>query len=581
MIDELENLSLEVWPQTLIDFLKKYKNTNLDLVFQSDIIWLDDSSELRSFENGIQNNYLEIGKQNSSEHPYIQTKNEFNIDSLDEIEKQNEKKHSYDFNDNSLEMDVAIKTLLDSSVLLEENIYNLTDKETWMDKSFDIRVSFDTQTLTSQFDKIPTKLRKSQNINKNNRFPAQNSNKTTQRIYQEYNNNTILNQFAVNNISENKFGSESFDLYQSILKYKSITNLIENHLKNESNIFYQLIKLFESYFINAYAKCLEIPDQENLILNEANDHAIKATLDLQQFIRILYEALSLFYNLKSLRSGKLPDNESLFNRDNMINFITSIVINDQIYNLIFKLCQKQDNQLEESYRKNLKLCKSLKPEDFGVPEAYCLNENTFHYFKEKNLLGQTCFMKELMEATNEATSEKMEAMSNTLTDKTSESGVANKSEELHLYLEEQRMNKDIFNNPYAKAIETLSTLQERRSPIHKLKTILKVIELISVAIEEFYKQFGVINSKKLDADQTLSICLYVVARSGLHNITTHCKLIERFSTTNVLHSVSGYYATTLEACVNCLCAMELPQNASADEISVSIKKHKQSLDMTS
>jgi hypothetical protein len=46
----------------------------------------------------------------------------------------------------------------------------------------------------------------------------------------------------------------------------------------------------------------------------------------------------------------------------------------------------------------------------------------------------------------------------------------------------------------------LSSLPTRRSPIHKLKTIVKAAELITTSIEEFYRALGLSNVKKLDAD---------------------------------------------------------------------------------
>jgi hypothetical protein len=438
-----------------------------------------------------------------------------------------------------------------------------------MEKSFDIRAPEDSH-LISYFDKLPNYSNFKVNVNKN-RAKSILSRRTTvtqpkhpknsKKISEAYNNNTILNQVSLPSGYGAKAVNETNDLYQAIVKYKAITGMIEKHLTHEGNVFRQLINLFISYFSHTYGRVLENLKKGKLSLDNFNVYTIKSTLDLQQFIRILYESVSLFYRLKNLKVGKLPDGDTLFNRDNMLNFVTAIVFDEKMYNLIFELYQQQDSKLERTYQKNIKLCKNLRPQDFGVPDAYCLNERTVQYLKAKGLIQDSIIPAE------------DQAGSGILDDKMTISGNT-KHKEVVLHL-----NSPAIKEPYEKAIQILGTLKLQKSPIHKLKIILKVIELISVAIETFYRDHGVGNTKKLDADQTLSICLYVVARSDVENITTHCKLIERFSTTNILNSVSGYYATTLEACMNCLCSMEFDQEVSEAEISVHLKQQIQAFDV--
>jgi hypothetical protein len=128
----------------------------------------------------------------------------------------------------------------------------------------------------------------------------------------------------------------------------------------------------------------------------------------------------------------------------------------------------------------------------------------------------------------------------------------------------------ISGKPYDSAIKCLKTLSSRRSPIHKLKTVVKTAELITTSIEDFYRELSQTNTKKLDGDQTLSIFMFIVAKSKITNIAAHCKIIEKFSTNNILNSVSGYYATTLEACLACISSMNYTDN-NAKELTQSIK----------
>jgi hypothetical protein len=65
-------------------------------------------------------------------------------------------------------------------------------------------------------------------------------------------------------------------------------------------------------------------------------------------IRILYEAMNLYYKLDRLRIGSLPD-DSLFNRDNMINFLTSFLFNERLYGVLFELIRISETSSEQIY----------------------------------------------------------------------------------------------------------------------------------------------------------------------------------------------------------------------------------------
>ena len=118
----------------------------------------------------------------------------------------------------------------------------------------------------------------------------------------------------------------------------------------------------------------------------------------------------------------------------------------------------------------------------------------------------------------------------------------------------------------------MKSIPEKRSPIQKLKTIVKAAEQITVSIEEFYKEINQTNTKKLDGDQTLSIFMYCVAKSDLKHLGPHIKIIEKFSTNNILNSVSGYYATTLEACFACISTMNFSDEMTALDLCRSVKE---------
>jgi hypothetical protein len=101
--------------------------------------------------------------------------------------------------------------------------------------------------------------------------------------------------------------------------------------------------------------------------------------------------------------------------------------------------------------------------------------------------------------------------------------------------------------PYSDAIKILEDLSELRSPIHKMKRILMMISQIMKTINSFSEAGS--ESDALDQRYLFSILLYVVGQSHCVDLHSQLKMIEKFSTNNVLASVSGYYFTLLQLVV--------------------------------
>jgi len=300
---------------------------------------------------------------------------------------------------------------------------------------------------------------------------------------------------------------------------------------------------------------------------------------LQQFIRVVFEGLCTFYRLDTLEPVEIAK-DSLFNRDNLLSFTTSLILTKEIHEIILEFYKQKEAELEQVYQENLKQCKKLQPQDFGVPDEYCLNEKTASYFLEKGLVDKQYLIDRNIPRNSEAEA-KVNSHFSICEEEEAKMGESNPQDSSKTIAQKEGQPSgtlEIFKTlatetrPYEEAITMLSSLKHRTSPIHKLKAIVKVAELITKSIERFYMRYGLLNSNKLDADQTLSIFLYIVTKSGLSDLTAHCRIIEKFSTNNVLNSVSGYYATTLEACVNCINSMKFTDEASPNRLSHGFKE---------
>ena len=95
-------------------------------------------------------------------------------------------------------------------------------------------------------------------------------------------------------------------------------------------------------------------------------------------------------------------------------------------------------------------------------------------------------------------------------------------------------------------------IEDKFTPSSKMKLILKASEKILTSINDFYEKANGKFNKYIDADDLLSIFYYIAAKCQVYTMYSHCALIDKFSTNNILNSISGYYLTTLQASLDYL-----------------------------
>jgi len=478
-----------------------------------------------------------------------------------------------------------VHELLENCPLLEEKVFEKNSKENWIDKSFNIQVQEDTVAVNSSLKELEA----ARNIHHQELFCGSDKKKVspkkssyTKKYIEKYRNNTFITRLP-NRQETNQAGN----MYDLVSKYKAVTDTIDKHMKQPQNVFYRLISRFERFFYQTYFPINDKWRSKQISEAQMTAYCERATMDLQQFIKILSEGVSLFYRLDFFQAeGETLNGDTLFNKDNVISFITSVVFTETIYITIFDLYRLKESQVEESYQKNLKYCKKLNPQDFGTADEYCLNERTIAYFEKKNV-GHLRNSQKLVSSKGSYDFKAINASSSPgsfplrflspepkLRSSPSKKLLPGSLESRDLNNEGKMILKEEEEekfSPYREAIEMLSTLKYRKNPIQKLKTIVKVAELLTESIERFYGEIGFHRRDKLDADQTLSIFMYIVAHSNLDNLIVNCKIIQEFTTPNILNSVSGYYAITLEACIRCICAMTFQDRVSSDHLSISLK----------
>ena len=115
----------------------------------------------------------------------------------------------------------------------------------------------------------------------------------------------------------------------------------------------------------------------------------------------------------------------------------------------------------------------------------------------------------------------------------------------------QDLNND-SKIPYGEAIEYIQKINEYHAPLDKLTVIALTSVLITDCIDEFWKGTKNVSAKFLtiDADQLMSIYLYIIYNMNLSSIYTQLDFMRHFTGESTKQSMVGYYFTAIEGCLN-------------------------------
>jgi len=348
---------------------------------------------------------------------------------------------------------------------------------------------------------------------------------------------------------------EEWEKVRILKHYRAITEQIEKDLKDiQSNVFAHLKQQFISYFCNKYEKLL-CAEKKYAQINEKNKGEYvkkveQAFVELKQFIRVLEECLCLFYKLQDFKNTL---SYFLFTKENMLNFITSIVFDDNIYPLVFEIQRKIDKSMSETIEKKLVNYQTYKPQDFDISEKFCLNERTANYI----FLKRKAEYLEKLHNSNEnkfddTTTFSLENMilgrASTVNNPNNEKAFDNSNESLY----DEETFKLTHYEPYLAAIKNLKKIGNHKSPLHKLKHIMNISKLVLQEIRDFYECHYLNFDDNLGGDEMLSIYVYIVAKTNLPGLITECTIIDKFITSNLTNSIYGYYLVTIQVCLKYL-----------------------------
>jgi len=576
IVHQLKSLNLEVWPELLIEHVKEYHDKQNDVDFQTDLLRVDFKCDNQTLHYSSKSMIDPIIKEDTFTHQLSEENLDANLNNDLTMNEQIVSGQSKESNNEE-----SLKNFLEASDLLDENFFQNNDKECWLEKSFDFNCQEDTQNLAKDPFKFYSVISSPRLVNKSaDQFRSLNFRRSTISRKKDQKSKAGSIAQSANGIQSpyTKFGKQPSlsptdnkkpkknnesakrsvvvkqdrDYTKLLLHYKIITSLICAHLSQQKSIFNQLIKIFKDYFREKYTN-----KDDKILLSQTKEFVLKATMDLQQFIRIIAETLTVYYRLRELKINKKADSETLFTEENILNFATSIVFDYSIHEIIFSLYRTLTLSVEELYEKNLDRCQNLGPEEFAIIDEFCLDEKTIKAIREQKFSSdQNRQFENSVETFYFESSPKIKKEQ---PDFSLSPGIKSRSDSLANFEKNAQSSSE---ESYQDAIKMLATLAQKKSPMLKLKTIVKVAELVSTAIETFYRNIGSQTTKKIDSDQALAIFMFILVKSQMTDVLTHCRIIENFITKNILDSISGYYATTLEAAVNCVSSMN------ADDLNV-------------
>ena len=107
--------------------------------------------------------------------------------------------------------------------------------------------------------------------------------------------------------------------------------------------------------------------------------------------------------------------------------------------------------------------------------------------------------------------------------------------------------------PYETAIQLLKQIEKYKSPFEKMLIFASLGNEIKNCIDDFWKDMEDYIENDLlgiEAEQLMTIFIYIITKAQIKDIIIHCKLIQLFTTSMTKSSMIGYYYSNAEASVS-------------------------------
>ena len=395
-------------------------------------------------------------------------------------------------------------------------------------------------------------------------------------------------------------------------KIKEYIEIFRDHISKKEHpinlVIYNFIKEFLPFLNNVIDFY-----KNNYATNEkaCKEKALNIISELQEFMVIIQVAIKLFYS-RCISYKYFKDEKDEFL--NLVSYI--IFNYENIYKQFFELLRYMNQDKIALLEKKFKDFGDLLPEEIGVKDKFCLDEKTTEFMEnyklEKNLNKQKYKIDKKEEIKNDdknlnnekKLNEKEEKEENKiitdintnkeniintnsdndeneLEEKNEKNMVEliqikNKNEKINENNNENNLiitsdsnklraftkdylllneDKNLNNVPYGEAIAFLKTISEFKVPLEKLVVVASVSSLITDCVNKYWKnmeRFITPSLLTINADELMTIFVYIVYRCNMPNIFIHADFIKYFTSPTTKATMIGYYFTTLNGCLDYL-----------------------------
>ena len=406
-------------------------------------------------------------------------------------------------------------------------------------------------------------------------------------------------------LSENILDEKNQNKYYSYQVRKHI-DLIRRQLDNPKHPIYIIIKKFSEIYFNYLNKCYDKVKNNEDINKKTKDSVIK---DIQDFIDIIAIALKLFY-MKSINYDYFEHE-----KDEFINLVCQILFNQKNFEKeLFKFFELSNKEKQSQFKQKKKVLGDITPKDVGISIKFRLDKETENFKKNNNYgnesikeeTGIVKYFKDLDIEVEEKISRsfrievgELEMVSSFNDQRKMNLFVSDRSraesidknfiykpkkknnkrestESISSYKEfsekynnssffsefDIKIEKDDIHNPYGKAIEFIELIKYYKTPLEKLTIIALESALITTSVNSFWKEQKNLpnNFLRIDADELLSIYLYIICKMNTDTIFTQLDYIQNFIGLASKQSLFGYFYTTVEGCIKFLISAKSKEN---------------------
>ena len=406
-------------------------------------------------------------------------------------------------------------------------------------------------------------------------------------------------------LSENILDEKNQNKYYSYQVRKHI-DLIRRQLDNPKHPIYIIIKKFSEIYFNYLNKCYDKVKNNEDINKKTKDSVIK---DIQDFIDIIAIALKLFY-MKSINYDYFEHE-----KDEFINLVCQILFNQKNFEKeLFKFFELSNKEKQSQFKQRKKVLGDITPKDVGISIKFRLDKETENFKKNNNYGNKSIkeetgivkyfkdldieveeklrrsFRIEVGELEMVSSFNDQRKMSLFVSDRSRAESIdknfiykpkkknnkRESTESISSYKEfsekynnssffsefDIKIEKDDIHNPYGKAIEFIELIKYYKTPLEKLTIIALESALITTSVNSFWKEQKNLpnNFLRIDADELLSIYLYIICKMNTDTIFTQLDYIQNFIGLASKQSLVGYFYTTVEGCIKFLISAKSKEN---------------------